>query len=344
VSFAESLLQPLTFPYDAWVRARAAAYKAKILRSRRLGAKVISVGNITTGGTGKTPMALWIAERLLREGQKAAILTRGYRGKVATGDATDASVGHTSDEVQLLRARLGDRVAMGIGADRYARGRELVAHGVEWFILDDGFQHLQLERDVDVVLVDALNPFGGGHLLPAGRLREPKSALARADLVVITRRFHAPAVEAAIRRDTNAPLFHARAALKSVRDLRGGYPGAEATNPRDRRYFAFCGIGNAAAFFSDLRNWGFQIAEQRSFPDHHRYTQSEANQLISQARESGATALLCTEKDVFNLAGIEWGDSEVFYARISLEIDREEEFWNAIKQKAESGFAPRRST
>jgi len=185
VTLLESVLWPLTIPYGAATHLRTRAYRTGLLRAKRLDGVVISVGNLTVGGTGKTPMVLWIAERLIAEGKKTAILTRGYRG--------DASAeGSTSDEVQLLQARLGDRVAFGVGADRWARGRELSAQGIDWFILDDGFQHIQLARDVDIVLIDATNPFGGGHLLPAGRLREPKSALARANLVVVTRSDHAP--------------------------------------------------------------------------------------------------------------------------------------------------------
>ena len=185
MNIGQSLLWPLTLPYGAVSRLRARAYKKGLLRQQRLHGVVISVGNLTTGGTGKTPMVLWLAERLLAEGKKAGILTRGYRGETSL-------TGSTSDEVQLLQRRLGDRVAFGIGADRFARGSELATRGIDWFILDDGFQHLQLARDVDIVLIDATNPFGGGHLLPAGRLREPKAAISRADIVVITRSGHAP--------------------------------------------------------------------------------------------------------------------------------------------------------
>ncbi len=135
------------------------------------------MGNLTVGGTGKTPMVLWIAERLAAEGKKAAILTRGYRG---TDDANSPGVPQ-SDEVALLRERLSGKVQIGVGADRFKNGEVLARHGVDWFVLDDGFQHLKLSRDADVVLVDATDPFGGGMTLPAGRLREPVSALRRAE-------------------------------------------------------------------------------------------------------------------------------------------------------------------
>lgn len=327
--FFQSLLWPLALPYGAAALLRARAYEKGILRQQRLNGVVISVGNLTVGGTSKTPMVLWIAQRLIAEGKKAGVLTRGYHGLESTG-------GWTSDEVQLLRARLGDRVAFGVGADRWAHGCELSKRGVEWFILDDGFQHLQLARDVDIVLIDATNPFGGGHLLPAGRLREPRSALARADIIVITRSDHAAAVEAMIRRECNAPIFYARPQLESVHIWRGDYPGPEDSNAHARRFFAFCGIGNPAAFLADLRDAGFQIVGHRFFRDHHRYSQRDANSIEDAARQSGADAIICTEKDVFNLAGIHWQSANVCHSRISLHVDHEDEFWRAIMTAAKS--------
>src|SRR5882672_2580427 len=166
------------------------------------------------GGTGKTPVVLAIAERLAQEGKHAAILTRGYRG---TANASASGIPQ-SDEVALLRERLAGKVQLGVGADRYKNGMVLAKHGIDWFVLDDGFQHLKLSRDVDVVLVDATDPFGGGLVLPAGRLREPLSALRRADIVIITRSVQAssPAVESIIRRHTSSPIFYASTRLERV--------------------------------------------------------------------------------------------------------------------------------
>jgi tetraacyldisaccharide 4'-kinase len=337
VTLVESLLWPFTLPYGACVRLRARAYRAGTFRQHRLDGVVISVGNLTTGGTGKTPMVLWITERLLAEGKSIGILTRGYRGEPAVTRATgQALVESRCDEVQLLKARLGDRVAFGVGADRFARGQELVERGVKWFVLDDGFQHLQLGRDVDIVLVDATKPFGGGHLLPAGRLREPRSALARAGVVVITRSNHAPVVEAVVRRETNAPIFYARVELESVRTLGGGYPGREDSEARARKLFAFCGVGNPSAFVTDLGHWGLQIVGQKFFADHHRYTQQDARKIESEVREAGADAAICTEKDIFNLTGVHRLSCGVFYCRISLHIERADEFWRAIMATVDS--------
>jgi tetraacyldisaccharide 4'-kinase len=329
VTLKESLLWPVALLYGAVAHLRARAYRQGILRQRRLDGVVISVGNLTTGGTGKTPMVLWIAQRLLAAGRQVGILTRGYRGETS-------SAGSTSDEAQLLQARLGDRVAFGIGADRFALGRELAKGGVEWFILDDGFQHLRLARDVDIVLIDATNPFGG-YLLPAGRLREPRTALGRADIVVITRSSHAPAVEAAIRRDSDAPIFYARPRLDSIRIGKAGTVGEEDSGARSKKLFAFCGIGNPSAFLADLRDWGFQIVGHRFFRDHHRYTQREADAIVAEARAAGAEGLVCTEKDIFNFAGVRWGTANiVVYCGISLRIIRDDEFWRAVVSAAAS--------
>lgn len=335
MSLRGALLWPFSLPYGGAAHLRARAYRKGILKQHRLEGIVISVGNLTVGGTGKTPMVLWLAESLAAERKRVGILTRGYRGQTSPGGDASKS---TSDEVRLLHSRLGDRVALGVGADRLARGRELAGKGVEWFILDDGFQHLRLARDADIVLLDATDPFGGGHLLPAGRLREPRTALSRADIIVITRSSRSPAVEAAVGRDSAAPVFYAHAELESVLPV----PGSVATSdesrasaanqfdPRSAKLFAFCGIGNPSAFLRDLREWGFRIAGQRVFPDHHLYSRAEVDAIAAAADVSGAEGVICTEKDVFNLSGLAWRLPHSHFCRIRLCVDREEEFWRAL--------------
>ena len=323
------MLRPLSPLYSAAVRARVWCYRVGIFRTRRLPGTVISVGNITVGGTGKTPMVLWIAERLAEEGKHAAILTRGYRGTTGAGVQGEPQ----SDEVALLRARLAGTVRIGVGADRYKNGEVLARHGTDWFVLDDGFQHLNLARDADIVLVDATDPFGGGVTLPAGSLREPISSLHRADVVVITRSVQAPspAIEAMVRRFTKSPIFYATTKLENVLrvpQLAVAMPQPEWPRPR---FTAFCGIGNPAAFFDDLRKWGLQVLGERGFPDHHVYTAQEAAELESMARGCGADALLCTEKDVWNLRHVEFTSVPVYCCRISLELPVEE-FRDAITE------------
>jgi tetraacyldisaccharide 4'-kinase len=322
------LLWPLSVFYSAIVRTKAWCYSRGFFRKQELNGAVISVGNLTVGGTGKTPMVLSIAERLAREGKKTAILTRGYRGR----DSADSRGLPQSDEVAMLRERLGGQVQLGVGADRHKNGQALAARGVEWFVLDDGFQHLKLARDVDLVLVDATDPFGGGMVLPAGRLREPVSSIRRGSVVVITRSVQAPsrALESLIRRHTQCPIFYAGTKLESILRL----PQLDVALPRQdferARFLAFCAIGNAGAFFEDLRSWGFQIAGERSFPDHHVYTSRDGEELEEEAAKHGAEALLCTEKDVWNLRHVQFRGFPGYCCRISFVLP--EEFWVALME------------
>ena len=320
--------------YSMAARTRVWCYARGIFRARKLPGTVISVGNLTVGGTGKTPMVLWIAERLAGEEKSTAILTRGYRGTTQGGAHGEPQ----SDEVALLRERLSGKVQIGVGADRYKNGQVLARHGTEWFVLDDGFQHLTLTRDADIVLIDATDPFGGGLTLPAGRLREPISALQRADIVVITRSVQAPApaIEAMIRRHTKSSIFYAATKLENV--LRVPQL-AVALPPKDwprARFLAFCGIGNPTAFFDDLRRWGFQLAGERSFADHHVYDAHEITDLELAAASCGADALLCTEKDVWNLRHVQFAAMPVYCCRISLELPGEE-FRGAITEAIRRG-------
>ncbi|MGH9747323.1 MAG: tetraacyldisaccharide 4'-kinase [Candidatus Acidiferrales bacterium] len=334
MTLKDSLLWPLTLPYGAVSHLRARAYRTGVFKQSHLNGIVISVGNLTTGGTGKTPMVMWIADRLVSEGKSVGILTRGYRGEhSAKRPSSTDPIESTSDEVQLMKARLGDRVEFGVGADRFAQGRILASRGVGWFVLDDGFQHLQLARDVDIVMIDATNPFGGGHLLPAGRLREPKAALTRADVIVITRSNHSPAVEAAVRRDSDAPIFYARAEFDSV--SAPFHPHLTEQDVRGKKLFAFCGIGNPAAFVADLRGWGFQVVGHKFFPDHHRYSRQDVREVEAEARVAGAGGVICTEKDSFNCPGY-WTQMDLWVCAISLRVEREDDFWRTIKGVIES--------
>lgn len=320
------ILWPLSLLYGAYVRLRAFAYRRDWLPRRKLEGVVVSVGNLTTGGTGKTPAVLWLALRAAESGQRVAVLTRGYRG----ANQLHADGQPRSDEAALLRDRFQGRAQLGVGADRYATGNVLARHGVNWFVLDDGFQHLRLRRDVDIVLLDATSPFGNGRLLPSGPLREPRSALARADIVLITRTERSPALESVVRHHTNAPLFYARAALEGLYRA----PQRKVIMPRQdwsrARFFAFAGIGNSLAFFDDLQRWGVPLAGVRAFRDHHRFTQSDVSSLDRAAFAARADALVCTEKDVFNLRDTRFEGLPVYAARIDLELSDADGFWEII--------------
>jgi len=330
VTVAELILSPFSWLYGAIAHLRARAYRTGMLKSQRLPGIVISVGNLTVGGTGKTPMVLWIAERLLAEGKTVGILTRGYRGETLISPASDSVAASTSDEVRLLQSHLGQRVLFGIGSDRHRTGSLLAERGVEWFVLDDGFQHLQLDRDVNIVLVDASNPFGGGRLLPAGRLRESQGALARANLVVITRTSNAPGLERAIQRYTDSPIFYAQVSLNAIHYVEAGRLAGSITADLVGKPYAFCGIGNPHSFLFTLRDSGIELAGHEFFPDHHHYTSTDLAQVVFAARAAGATALICTEKDLYNLGDAFDGSLDLLCATISMNVERADDFWHQI--------------
>jgi tetraacyldisaccharide 4'-kinase len=335
--------------FGAIVRLRAWLYRNRVLTQKRLSGVVISVGNLTVGGTGKTPMVTWLAERLLVEGKRVGILTRGYRGSTGQSIPVQGSqqvpadyvpLKVFSDEVWIYWNRFElkrheKNLLLGVGADRWRWGKRLERAGADCFLLDDGFQHLQLARDVDIVMIDSTDPFGGGQLLPAGRLREPPSALARADAVVITRAQQALEIEAEIRRYTSAPFFYAQTALTDMPQRNPAQVGAMKADPQKRKYFAFCGIGNRSAFFDDLRRWKIEVLGTAEYPDHHSYSQDDADKLQESAVAAGADALVCTEKDVANLLKVRFARMPVFYCRIVLHIADTAGFWRHITETLE---------
>jgi tetraacyldisaccharide 4'-kinase len=327
---ARVVLSPLSVWYAGIVKLRAWLYEKGMLRSKRLQTPVISVGNLTLGGTGKTPTVIWLAERLVAQGKRVAILTRGYKGNDGT-----------SDEIELMKSRLGDRVQFGVGPDRYASGLRLEPSGVDIFLLDDGFQHLQLARDVNILLLDSSRPAANDRLLPAGRLREPLSAMSRADLLVFTRTETNPGTDTTIGKLQNGSVFAAQTRLLGFRRFAAASSqllGASELCPGP--YYAFCGIGNPGAFVADLEHWGLSIAGKQAFADHHRYCDSEAAELLEAAHHSGATALITTEKDAHNLPDVDFQDFPVYIAIIDLVVLQEEAFLAAIQQQLSSRQRP----
>ncbi len=289
----------LSLPARTW----EAVARRRHPRPQRLNTFTVSVGNLTAGGTGKTPVILWLVEQLQSRGLTCAVLTRGYRRAsqdvtvLAPGDS--ASVAATGDEAQLLLRRF--RVPLGISADRYRTAIEIERRfHPDVFLLDDGFQHRQLWRDLDLVLIDSTAPFGGRELLPLGRLREPLSALGRAHAILITRAEPSDRQEGLqqeIRRhNPRAPIFFARLEPAAWVDASTGEE-RPLNFLRHRPACAFCGIGNPRSFFGALETLGLTLVARVTFPDHHRYTLSDLARLR-------AEILVTTEKDVVNLPSI----------------------------------------
>jgi tetraacyldisaccharide 4'-kinase len=321
------LLWPLSVLYGDLTRLRVWLYEKGYLKQKRLNRPVISVGNLTVGGTGKTPMVLWLAEKFLTKGKRIAILSRGYKGSSGT-----------SDEVELMKFRLQEKVKFGVGPNRFEQGKQLESL-VDLFLLDDGFQHLTLFRDVNILLLDASQPLGRQLLLPAGPLREPVSAMRRADVLVLTRSENSPQTEAAIAKLQDYPVFSAATRLLGFRRLGAGMQTLSAGEIGAGPFHAFCGIANPRAFFQDLKNWNLSVALSNEFPDHHQYDQRDADELQAAARAGGAQALLTTEKDAQNLAGVAFAEIPVFLAVIDLEISQPDDFLAAICSQIEARSA-----
>jgi tetraacyldisaccharide 4'-kinase len=317
------LLWPLSLLYGEIGRLRARLYAKGVLKQKRLGKPVISVGNLTVGGTGKTPMVIWLAERLMAQGDRVGILSRGYKGKDGT-----------SDEIELMKSRLQGRAMFGVGADRFEQGKRLES-SVDVFLLDDGFQHLALARDLDILLIDASQPLARQTLLPTGRLREPVSAMARADALVFTRIETVAGSGAAIQRFQDFPVFSAATRLLGFRRLGTDAPALSSDEIGPGPFYAFCGIGHPRAFFQDLQNWKLPIADRCQFQDHHRYDARDARELEQAAERAGAKALLTTEKDAQNLAGIPFAATSVFVVLIDLEVSKAEALLSLVRGKIE---------
>jgi tetraacyldisaccharide 4'-kinase len=300
------LLLPLSGLFRIGVALRHAGYNHGWFKTRRLSRPVVSVGNLTVGGTGKTPLVACVAKLLMRNGLMPSILTRGYGRKskaelivVEPGAGRRADAQVIGDEPALL-ARMLPEVPLVLCADRFRGG--LAAEErfqVDAHILDDGFQHLALARNLDVVALDATQPISDWRLLPAGRQREPLSALRRAQIVVITRTDSAdskPLEELVLKISPPAKVFRSQTVLRGWADVWSGEAIPQA-RIHAQKVAAFCGIGNPKAFFADLRRWGFSLVAEDAFPDHHNYTDGEIQQLTAAARKNGATALLTTQKD-----------------------------------------------
>jgi len=293
--------------YRGAVVARIGAYGRGWLSSSRLSAPVISVGNLTFGGTGKTPMVIALVRDLVRRGRHPAVLTRGYGRVVADpvvliGPEPKAKVSTTGDEPLELAWRLPG-VPVVVDADRIRGGIEALTRGADVLVLDDGFQHLRLDRDLNLLLVDAGDPWGGGRLPPLGRLREPLSGLARADAVVVTKTGPDPEpILAEVRRVVGEhapgiPVLAARLEPTAVR-RGGGVAGPKVLT--GQRVLAVAGLGRPEGFADLLRAAGAEIVETRWFADHHPFTETEVGAAVDAAESAGAV-VVTTAKDAVKM-------------------------------------------
>lgn len=298
--------------YGWLARGHRALYATGVCRRHRLPCPVISIGNLTLGGTGKTPLTMWAARWYQQHGWRVAVLSRGYGAQglgrmrvVSTGAGPACSWQEAGDEPYLLAQALPG-VAVLIGTERYRTGQYAWEHlGADVLLLDDGFQHHALQRDLDIVLIDASNPFGPGSLVPRGILREPLPTLAQADAMVLTRVEAAcapiPTLCEQLRRwNTHAPLEQMATRLEAVCSVATGQP-IDWAGLRQQRAVAFVGIGNPWAFVHTLAQLPLDVTTLLVFPDHRPYTLADWQAIVETLHQQRAICLLTTEKDAVRL-------------------------------------------
>jgi len=320
--------------YGLVVFLRNLAYNRGIFKSHKAGAVVLSVGNITAGGTGKTPFVIWLYKQIISNfksqisnlksqisNSKCAILTRGYK---SIQDPRLKTQKHT-DEVEILMTGCADAEVI-VNPDRVAAAAEAVEkYGAGVLILDDGFQHRRLARDIDIVTIDASCPFGYGRLLPAGLLREPTSSLKRADAAVITRcdqvdKDRLSRLEQELLQ-INPDMIIARSvhAAVCVRPADGDRIDIERL--KGKKTFAFCGIGNPPAFFKTVKGLGCELAGSKVYNDHVRYRDKDMKEICSKAADSGAELILTTQKDWTKIGFEDVAGKGITFAYLEIELE-----------------------
>jgi tetraacyldisaccharide 4'-kinase len=320
-ALARGALRIAETPYAAAMRWRNAQYDSGRRLSTRVAVPVVCVGNLTLGGTGKTPFVAWLARWLRSRGVRVTLISRGY----------GAEQGGRNDEARELEQRLPD-VPHLQNPNRVEAARTAIEEcECQMILLDDGFQHRRLARDLDIVLLDALEPFGFGHVFPRGTLREPLAGLRRAQVVALSRADAVDAGERARIRET--ALRHAPAALwiEVAQRPRSLLNAAGARQPLEflhgQRCAAFCGIGNPAGFRHTLAAAGAEVFALREFSDHHDYTREEIEALGRWAAEAAVQQILCTHKDLVKIGVTRLGELPLWAVEIGLEfLHGEDEF------------------
>jgi tetraacyldisaccharide 4'-kinase len=310
-------LSPLGWVYGFAANARSNFYDRHIFESFPLGALTVSIGNLTTGGTGKTPLVAYVSSLLADRGERVCVLSRGYgrrnsSERILVSDGmnvlTDARTG--GDEPVELANKLLGKAAVVADGDRVAAAKWAREHlSSTAFVLDDAFQHRRALRDLDIVCIDSTNPFGNGKVLPAGILRENLSSLSRADAVVITRcdlvRSTVEIEETVRQYAPELPIFHSSnkiSQLSQFNDITGRETETKTENEvRHSPAFAFCGLGNPSNFFRQLEKEGFKLTGRKIFADHHFYSDKDLAEIETRARSVGAECLITTVKDAVRL-------------------------------------------
>jgi tetraacyldisaccharide 4'-kinase len=322
--------------YGGVVRARLLFYSFGLLKSKHISCPVVSVGNITLGGTGKTPLVMTLARGLLERGILTAILSRGYRREKTSGTiVTDGkslflTPEESGDEPNLMARNLKG-IPVLVGRNRFISGQiALQRFGVRGLLLDDGYQHLQLHRDLDILLIDSETGFGNLHLFPRGILREPLSHLRRADLFLLTKARQSEAdeaLEARLRQlYPSTPIFHSHYEPLALIGPKGEWEDLESL--KGKKVLAFSGVANPDYFSYLLRKFGIEIVKEMIFPDHHLY--SAKDMAVIEEKSRGMDRVVTTEKDMLKLGNLDSADPPLRALRIKAKIWEEEKFYKKV--------------
>lgn len=318
------------WPYRVGVACKNAAFDFRFREQFEVGLPIICVGNLTTGGTGKTPIVAFLANWFRDAGAKVGLLSRGYK-----------SLDSSANDEKLVLDQLCPGVPQWLSPDRILSAKRAVVDGCNLLILDDAFQHRRVHRDLDLVLIDATNPWGYGHCLPRGLLREPIANVERADLVIVTRVDQVSAEELTairaelVRRNHIGTVievsFRPCQLINSASQVR---PLSEVAG---QRVFGFCGIGNPGSFERTLRQLGSDVVGFESFPDHHHFTPDDLARLGEQAESANACLLLTTQKDLVKIHETELGNRPLCAVQIGTEIVRgapmlESRLWSILER------------
>lgn len=325
------LLRGVSVGYGLLVWHRAMAYRTGLFRSRSLGAYVVSIGNITVGGTGKTPLVIALAGALARSGHRVVVLSRGYKGNsskpcvVSDGGRPLVPAEVSGDEPYLMAERLPG-VPVVVGANRLAAGSLAVERfAPDVVVLDDGYQHLKLKRDLDVVVVDCGAPPQNSRLLPRGPLREPVSALGRADVLCLTHLDRCEDVGRIKQRlwqiHPGVPILEGRHRPVALRPLRAPTRDMGLGFLEGKSVFALSGIANPGSFRDLLEGWGCGVAGHAAFPDHHAYTPEDLTAVFREAKRLDADCVVTTAKDAVRIPAAWASDPPAFVLEIALEVD-----------------------
>ncbi len=340
--------RPFSGIYGRIMLLRSFLYKKKVIRAKRLPVPVISVGNLSLGGTGKTPHVIEICKFLKGEGFHPAVLTRGYGGKagkgpllVSEGKGIRADVSEAGDEPWMIATKL-EGVPVIAGSDRYRCGLfALKRLPVTQFVLDDGFQHLGLERDLDIVLIDATRPIDSERVFPGGTLREPPVALSRADTIILSKCNEVGSnrlvtVEEALRAYTKAaPIFQSIYEIDRIDVVFKGHlsKAASLKEPSSRGVFCFCGLARPQSFFELLKKAGVKIKGVLQFADHHEYKETDLIAIGKRARTFGSDIVLTTEKDFAKISTYNWSgiNSELGLGVVRIKVELSQTFRQFLK-------------